>query len=150
MFAGEFKHAIDAKNRLVIPNKFRVFITDEQDKKGLFVVAGVRTDRCLQLYTPTEWKKVMEKVRHDADKKPDPVQHVRFVSSRGEFSPIDPQHRLVIPQKLLTYAGIKKEVLMVGTMDWIEVWAEPDYHAATENLDEEMGDRRRSLWPDVS
>lgn len=150
MFSGEFKHAIDSKNRLVIPNKFRVFITDERDKKGFFVVAGVTRDRCLQLYTLSEWKKVMEKVRRDADKKPDPVQHIRFVSSRGEFSPIDQQHRLVIPQKLLNYAGIEKDVLMIGTMDWIEVWTETDYHAATENLDEEMGDRRRSLWPDVS
>ena len=150
MFAGEFRHTIDAKNRLVVPNKFRVFITDEADRKGFFVVAGIAHDRCIRLYTLSAWKKVMEKVRRDADKKQDPSQHIRYFASRGEFSPIDAQHRLVIPQKLLNYAGIKKDVLMVGTMDWIEVWSESDYHAATENLDEEMGDLRRALWPDVS
>ena len=151
MFAGEFKHAIDSKNRLVVPNKFRLFITEEQDKKGFFVVAGLSQDRCLRLYTPTEWAKVIDKVRREANKRKDPSQYIRYVASRGEFAPIDGQHRFVVTQKQLNYAGIKKEVLMVGTVDWIEVWLESDYYAATESLgEEEMGDLGRTLWPGVS
>ena len=90
MFAGEFKHAIDSKNRLVIPNKFRVFITEEQDKKGFFVVAGLARDRCLRLYTPTKWEKVIDKVRREADK--------RKVKNGG-VNGIRSAFRLAIPNK---------------------------------------------------
>ena len=52
MFAGEFKHTIDEKNRLVIPAKFRTFITDEGDRKGFFILASpIQTEHCLRLYT---------------------------------------------------------------------------------------------------
>ena len=41
-----------------------------------------------------------------------------------------------------------KDVLMVGNVDWIEVWNVGEYRAATESLDEEIGDRSRAMWPD--
>ena len=72
---------------------------------------------------------------------------MRYFASRGEFVPVDAQSRLVVPQKLMDYAGLKKDVLMVGNVDWIEVWNVGEYRAATESLDEEIGDRSRAMWP---
>ena len=151
MFVGEFSHAIDEKNRLVLPAKFRAFITDPEDKKGFFIVASpIPGEHCLRLYTMTGWKQVAAKLREEANKAKDPARYLRFFASRGEFGVLDSQHRLVVPQKLMDYAGLKKDVLMVGNVDWIEVWNVGEYRAATESLDEEIGDRNRAMWPNPS
>ena len=148
MFLGEFTHAIDEKNRLVLPAKFRAFVTDPEDKKGLLhrrePVSG---EHCLRLYTMRGWQRVMEKLQSEANKAKDPARYMRFFASRGEFGSLDSQSRLVVPQKLLDYAGLKKDVLMVGNFEWIEVWNVGEYRAATESLDEEIGDRNRAMWP---
>ena len=148
MFVGEFTHTIDEKNRLVLPAKFRAFISDLEDKKGFFIVASpVSGEHCLRLYTMKGWKPVAAKLREEADKSKDPARYMRYFASRGEFVPVDSQNRLVVPQKLIGYAGLKKDVLMVGNVDWIEVWNVGEYRAATESLDEEIGDRSRAMWP---
>lgn len=148
MFAGEFRHTIDAKNRIVIPAKFRTFIAEEEDRKGFFILASpVRgEEHCLRLYTMGGWRKVVDTLRHKADGAKDPSRYLRFFASRAEFNALDAQSRITIPQKLMEYAGLKGDVLMVGNMDWIEVWNVNEYRAATESLDEEIGDRVRSLW----
>jgi MraZ protein len=148
VFLGEFTHAIDEKNRLVLPAKVRAFINDLEDKKGFFIVASpVSGEHCLRLYTKSGWKPVEQKLRQEADKSKDPARYMRYFASRGEFVPVDSQSRLVVPQKLMDYAGLKKDVLMVGNVDWIEVWNVGEYRAATESLDEEIGDRSRAMWP---
>lgn len=148
MFVGEFRHTIDAKNRLVVPAKFRAFITETEDRKGFFIFASpLPGEHCLRLYTWAGWQKVAQKLREGADQVKDPAKYLRYFSSRGEFAHIDTQSRLVIPQKLLDYAGLQKDVLMVGNLDWIEVWNVGEYQAATESLDEEIGDRNRAMWP---
>ncbi len=148
MFLGEFTHTIDPKNRLVIPAKFRAFINSTEDRKGFFIVASpIPGEHCLRLYTMSGWTTVARKLREEADRSKDPARYVRFFASRGEFGALDNQSRLVLPQKLMDYAGLKREVLMVGLVDWIEVWNVDEYRAATESLDEEIGDRNRALWP---
>ncbi len=148
MFLGEFPHTIDAKNRLVIPAKFRAFISSEEDRKGFFIMASpVPGEHCLRLYTMSGWNAVARKLKLEADKAKDPAKYMRYFASRGEFSAMDKQYRLVVPQKLMDYAGLRREVLLVGTVDWIEVWNIDEYRAATESLDEEIGDRGRALWP---
>jgi MraZ protein len=148
VFVGEFTHAIDEKNRLVLPSKFRAFITDPEDKKGFFIVASpIPGEHCLRLYTMSGWKQVAAKLREEANKAKDPARYLRFFASRGEFGALDSQNRLVVPQKLMDYAGLQKDVLMVGNVDWIEVWNVGEYRAATESLDEEIGDRNRAMWP---
>jgi MraZ protein len=146
VFAGEFGHTIDEKNRLVIPAKFRTFITDEGDKKGFFILASpISSEHCLRLYTMTGWNAVTQQLMKNADGVKDPSRYLRFFSSRAEFAPIDSQSRIVVPQKLMDYAGLKDDVLMVGNVSWIEVWNVDEYRAATESLDEEIGDRVKSL-----
>lgn len=147
MFAGEFKYTIDEKNRLTIPAKFRAFITDENDRKGFFILASpIQTEHCLRLYTMSGWNEVTQQLMRNANAAKDPSRYLRFFSSRAEFAPIDAQSRVVVPQKLIEYAGLKDDVLMVGNVKWIEVWNQDEYRAATESLDEEIGDRGRSLW----
>jgi MraZ protein len=148
VFLGEFTHTIDEKNRLVLPAKFRAFMNDPEDKKAMYIVASpVNGEHCLRLYTKSGWQPVEAKLRSEADKAKDPARYMRYFASRGELVLLDTQSRLVVPQKLMDYAGLKKDVLMVGIVDWIEVWNVGEYRAATESLDEEIGDRSRAMWP---
>lgn len=148
MFLGEFGHTLDEKNRLVIPAKFRTFITDAQDKEGFFVIVSPNPEeRCLRLYTMSEWRKVTEGLRKEAGRSEDPARTLRFFASRGEFVPVDSQSRLVIPQKLLDFAGLKRDVVLVGNFQWIEVWNVEEYSAETQRLQGTPVDRKRALWP---
>lgn len=148
MFLGEFTHAIDDKNRVVIPAKFRTFITDAQDREGFFIIVSPNPEeRCLRLFTMSGWRKVSERLRDEAGKSEDPASTMRFFASRGEFCPMDSQSRLLIPQKLLDYAGLKREVIMIGNFDWIEIWNEDEYKSETERLKGAPVDRKRALWP---
>ena len=136
-----------AVSRLVIPAKFRTFITDDGDKQGFYILASpITSEHCLRLYTITGWASVTRQLKRNADAAKDPSRYLRFFMSRAEFAKIDAQGRIIVPQKLMEYAGLKGDVLLVGNVDWIEVWNQGEYRAATESLDEEIGDRVKSLW----
>lgn len=131
MFLGEFSHALDEKNRVVIPAKFRTFITDPQDREGFFILVNPNKEvRCLRLYTMSRWKKVMESIKAEAAKSQDSAAVLRYFAARGEFAPMDSQSRIVIPPKLLEQAGLKKDLVLVGIGDWIEIWNVEEYAAA--------------------
>jgi MraZ protein len=149
MFLGEFAHTLDDKNRVVIPAKFRTFLTEPQDREGFFVIVSPNPEeRCLRLFTMTAWKKVSEQLRKEAGKSEDPAGTLRFFASRGEFVPTDSQSRLVLPQKLLEYAGLKRDVVLVGNFEWIEIWNVHEYSAEAERLKSSPVDRKRALWPE--
>ena len=72
MFAGEFALTLDEKNRLVLPAKFREFITNS-DKPGLFImVKPTRTEKCLRLAPPSYMEKIKAQISKVASQAPDP------------------------------------------------------------------------------
>ncbi len=148
MFLGEFTHTLDDKNRITVPVKFRTFLSEGQDREGFFMIVSPNPEeRSLRMYTMSAWRRVSEQLRKDADGSEDPARTLRFFAARGEFSPMDSQSRLVIPQKLLDFAGLSKEVVLVGNFEWIEVWNIEDYHEEAEKLSQAPVDRKRALWP---
>ncbi|MBI2900651.1 MAG: cell division/cell wall cluster transcriptional repressor MraZ [Planctomycetes bacterium] len=149
MFLGEFTHTLDEKNRIVIPASFRIFITDPQDREGFFVIVSPNPEeRCLRLYTMSQWKRVSDRLREQAGKLEDPSAVLRFFATRGQFAPVDSQSRMVVPQKLLDHAGLRREVVLVGMMQWIEVWNVEEYREETQRLKSAPVDVKKALWSD--
>jgi MraZ protein len=147
MFAGDFAASMDEKGRLVLPAMFRTFITAE-DREGVFIlVKPTRTERCLRIYPATYMKKVKAKILREAGKVEEPEEFLRAVMPQMTYAALDSQSRFLVPPRLVDYAGLGREVLMVGMTEWIEVWDPKEYAAASERSREKYKDKLgRLLW----
>lgn len=116
MFIGEYQHAIDNKNRMIIPSKFR-------DELGGAFVLTKGLDGCLYAYTLDEWKILEEKLKKLPLTNKDARAFVRFFFSGANEVEIDKQGRALIPQNLMEYASIEKEIVSIGVSTRIEIWS---------------------------
>lgn len=116
MFIGEYQHAIDTKNRMIIPSKFR-------DELGSNFILTKGLDGCLYAFTINEWKALEEKLKSLPLTSKDARAFVRFFFSGANEIEIDKQGRALVPQTLLEYAQIKKDIVSIGVSTRIEVWS---------------------------
>ncbi len=115
MFMGEYSHGIDEKGRLIMPAKYREAL------HGEFVVTK-GMDGCLSVYPIEEWKKLEENFGEATLTGKDARKFVRFVFSNASLVEIDKQGRFLLPANLREYAGLKKDVVLVGVLNRIEIW----------------------------
>jgi MraZ protein len=115
MFIGEYQHAVDSKNRMIIPSKFR-------ESLGSKFVLTKGLDGCLYAYTMEEWSILEEKLKKLPLTNKDARAFVRFFFSGANEVDIDKQGRALIPQNLLEYAGIEKDIVSIGVSTRIEIW----------------------------
>ena len=116
MFMGEYSHNIDAKNRLIMPAKFR-------EQLGEHFVATKGLDGCLFVYPMSEWQTIEEKFREIPLTTKDARKFSRFFFAGAAECDVDKQGRVLIPATLKEYAGIDKEVVSVGVLNRIEIWS---------------------------
>jgi len=147
MFLGEQALKLDTKNRLVVPGKFRTFLTQD-DRKGFFMVVNpTRGERCLRLYPHSTWSRVQRSLMRQADGVADPAEFLRLVASHADFAPIDAQFRFVVPQKLVDWAHLGRDVVMAGTLDWMEIWDPGELESIAEQTREKHRPMlARALW----
>lgn len=115
MFMGEFNHTVDAKGRVIVPSKFR-------DKLGESFVVTKGFDRCLSIYDMENWKGVQEKLVQMPMLTEDSRTIRRMMAGSAAEAECDKQGRVLIPAPLREYAGIKKDAVMIGNIDHIEIW----------------------------
>jgi MraZ protein len=131
MFIGEYQHALDNKNRMIIPAKFR-----EGLGENFVLTKGL--DGCLYAYTIDEWKIMEEKLKKLPLTSKDARAFVRFFFSGANEINIDKQGRALIPQNLLEYAGIQKDIVSIGVSTRIEIWSKDkwdEYNDSSIDLD---------------
>lgn len=116
MFLGEYELRIDSKGRLAIPAKLR-----DAFRGGLVVSRGF--DRCLNIYTMSEWERVAEELVSLPTTQLNPRRVARFTFSGAFDVEPDRQGRIVMPPTLRQYAEISDEVVLVGVYTHLQVWA---------------------------
>ncbi len=116
MFMGTYHNSIDAKNRMIVPAKYREKLGD-----GCIVTRGL--DACLVLYSYEDWEKQMEKMEKLPESDPAVRAFIRHFYGNAAECGFDKQGRIVIPGELLAYAQINKELVTMGAMKKIEVWS---------------------------
>ncbi|MBI4193096.1 MAG: division/cell wall cluster transcriptional repressor MraZ [Candidatus Colwellbacteria bacterium] len=141
MFIGEHEHTIDAKGRVAIPAKFRSQLGD-----GAIVTRGI--DRCLFAFTASDWHALAEKLVALPLAQANSRAFVRLMLSGAAECELDSQGRALIPERLRDYAGIRREVIVAGLYNRIEIWdkeAWSDYKAKTESSSEEIAEKLGEL-----
>lgn len=135
MLMGEYKHAMDAKGRLIIPNKLR-----EELGEQFVLTRGL--DGCIFGYPKENWQLLTEKLSRNLPLgKKDARSIVRFFYSAASDVEFDKQGRIVIPTALREYAQLTKACRIVGVSDRLEIWDEEkwqDYLKETENNMQEL------------
>ena len=117
MFIGEYSHTIDEKGRLALPSKFRAKLAD-----GVVATRGI--DRCLFLYTKTEWEALAERLAALPITSKNTRAFARLMLAGAMELSLDRQGRVVLPEYLRSYAGFKKSVVVAGLYGRIELWDE--------------------------
>ncbi len=119
MFYGEYLHTIDRKGRLILPAKFR------EAAKGNFVEKFYITrglDTCLFMFSEEEWRAQEQKFKGSFTRQESRIFNRLYFSGAIEVVP-DKQGRVLLAQYLKDFAGIKKDVMIVGVSNRIEIWA---------------------------
>ena len=119
MFYGEYNHGIDNKGRLILPSRFRE-VSKEHGIEKFFVTRGL--DRCIFMFSDQQWQAEEQKFKNLSFTKQETRHFNRmFFSGAVEVTP-DKQGRFIIPQYLKDFAGIKKDAVVIGISNRIEIW----------------------------
>lgn len=130
MLIGEYHHNIDEKGRLIIPSKFR-----EEIGNSFVVTRGL--DGCLFVYSLVEWEKIVAKLKKLPFTKKDARTFMRFFLASATVCEFDKQGRINLVNSLIEYAGLKKECLIIGVNDRLEIWSLDKYNnLMNENLEQ--------------
>ena len=112
---GEYNHTVDAKGRLIIPSKFREALGDT-----FVVTKGL--DGCLFVYDNAEWNVFEEKLKQLPLTNKRARQFVRFFLAGAAEVEVDTQGRILLPTVLREFAGLEKDVVLLGVASRIEIW----------------------------
>ena len=121
MLFGEFKHAVDTKNRLFIPAKFR-----EQLGESFIVIRSTNEDKhYLSVYSQEGWADIEARLADQPRLKTRNIN--RFWGRNGlEVTP-DSQGRILLTQALIEYTGLEKTAVIIGCGRYAEIWSESAY-----------------------
>ena len=121
LFTGFVEHSLDDKGRLVVPARFR-----ERLGAGFFLTIA-EPDPCLALYPAATWAEVCARLEAAPNKDARYRAFVRHLFANTEEVSVDSQGRLVLPASLRGYAGIDKDVVSIGSLTRVEIWAKDRY-----------------------
>ena len=115
MLIGEYTHTVDEKNRVSLPVRFRKEV-------GSNVVITHGLDNCLFLYSMTEWVRIAEKLGGLGIGQSDTRGFNRFMLAGAVEVEVDSIGRILIPDFLMKFSGLKGKVIFAGVHNRVEIW----------------------------
>ena len=119
---GQYQHNIDAKGRLFIPAKLR-------EELGVTFYLAMGVDACLAIYPQAAWDRFREKFESLPMSQ---SKAMRPLFANAVKCEPDSQGRIVVTQKLRKYAGLEKDVVIIGVNDRAEIWSADAWNAQEE------------------
>lgn len=133
MFLGTYTPRLDDKGRLILPAKFRARLGD-----GLIVTKG--QERCLFVYPPEEFAAIAAELRQGATSTRAARDHRRMMLAGASDETPDKQGRVTIPPPLRAYAGLDRDVAVVGAGEYVEIWDLDAWNAYTAAAEQAYAD----------
>jgi MraZ protein len=136
---GTFEHTLDAKGRIFLPARWREELAPE-----VVVTAGL--ERCLLVMTKPRFAGRAAQLEQLSPNHKASRDYNRLFFSSASEEPVDKSGRMSVPPALRKYAGLEKDVVMIGVSDRAEIWdraswaryreeVESDFEAIAEQLD---------------
>lgn len=115
MFLGTHSPRLDEKGRIILPAKFREELAD-----GLVLTRG--QERCIYVFSQREFERIHESMREAPISSKQSRDYIRvFLSGASDEVP-DKQGRVTIPPALRSYAGLERELAVIGAGTRAEIW----------------------------
>lgn len=127
MLIGEYEHSLDIKGRLIMPAKLREDIGEK-----FIITKGL--DGCLFAFSLEEWKNFEQKLRTLPISNKDARAFSRFFFAGAMDCEIDKQGRFLISNNLRSFAGLEKEVVIIGMDSRIEIWSKQKWQNTDDDI----------------
>jgi MraZ protein len=122
VITGEYRYSLDEKNRLLIPARIRAEIAGN----SVLMTRGV--EQCIWLFTHEEWKKVCQSLIGSTSLFQEKARLMqRRIIAPAQEAEIDRSGRIIIPNTLREFAGLKKDCIILGIQTYLEIWDEASY-----------------------
>lgn len=144
MFRGRYHHTIDPKGRLSIPARYR----EELAERGIDTLVLTEGDHCIWAYPLDEWERLEEKLRQQPQLSPEMRTFLRTTIGSAKDCPVDRAGRTLVPPELREFAGLHKEVVIVGALTKFEMWSRDrwqDYYQRQRGTFDEMARKLSEL-----
>jgi MraZ protein len=128
MLIGQYNHTIDAKKRLALPVKFR-------GELGTKVVVTKGVENCLIVYTQKEWEVISGKLANLPVSQGEARSFIRHLLAGATEVELDKLGRILLPDYLKKYADLKKNVVIAGLSNRLEVWDEEKWNKYSESAE---------------
>lgn len=125
MLQGEYRHTLDVKGRFFFPAQMKEDIGEKPT-----ICRGI--GNYLWVFSEKDWKTFTDKIV--ALPYTDSVKMRHFFIARSQEAPIDAQGRVVIPQFMREYAALQKNIVVVGSLDRVEIWDEARWNEETDGI----------------
>ena len=133
MLLGQFRHSVDNKGRIIIPNELRKDLSNT-----LYVTKGIES--CIFVFSETSWQALSGKIASLPLAKRVGREFARIFLANASEEIIDGHGRIMIPRHLRVYAAIDKRVVTVGVGSRMEIWSEPVWDQYTLEVEEKFGE----------
>ncbi|MFN3998082.1 division/cell wall cluster transcriptional repressor MraZ [Algoriphagus sp.] len=120
MFNGQYDCKLDPKGRLVLPSKIKGAIPESN---GTALMLQMAADKCLKLYPLVEFRKLESQVNALSDHNEETRRLKRSFFTRITEVELDSAGRFLIPKTFQEYAGLDKDVILIGLGSKIELWS---------------------------
>lgn len=130
MLIGEYTHSLDEKKRLSLPSKFR-----KELGKKVVITRGL--DNCLFVYSPNAWERISQKLAELPIGQADTRGMSRFMLSGAVEADVDSAGRILIPDFLKEFAGLKNKVVLAGINDRVEIWNEKAWNEYKRHIEKQ-------------
>ncbi len=128
MFIGTYFNKIDEKGRLRMPAKFK-------EELGCTYFISKGDSGCLYVLSKPAFEQLTEKFRSINFSDNESKKFQRAFFSSADSVEEDNQGRFLVPQMLREYAGINKEVVVIGSGDRVEIWSQENWKKYNEDED---------------
>lgn len=140
MLIGQYQHTIDAKKRLALPAKFR-------GELGEKVIVTKGLEHCLVIYTQKEWQAMSDKLSNLPISQMEARAFARNILSGAMEVSLDKLGRILIPDYLKEYAGLKKDVTICGLSNRLEAWDTEAWQTYMKNTEKDVDEMVSKLGP---
>ncbi len=138
MLIGEYKHTVDTKKRLAIPSKLRRELGDK-------VVVTRGLDNCLFIFPKNQWNKLVKKLSQLPLGQKDTRGFTRLMLAGASEVSLDKLGRVLVPEYLKKYANLKKNVIIAGVYNRLEVWDEGKWKIFKQSTEKEVDNMAERL-----
>ena len=139
MFLGEYQRSIDNKGRIFIPTKFRENLT-----KGIAVISKGYDEKCLFLYSLENWQELVRRITALPVTKNN-QEFSRWFFKAAHEEVIDGQGRVKIEKSLVEYAGLNKDIVLVGVSTRAEIWSLAAWDIYSKATDEKFSGNEKAF-----